>query len=448
MDMTAQAWPDWYDGRHINEVLFCQQFLDKHPMKCVRGRLFTVDGLIEDEGQIGNLILEEISGVLTANLSKTVANLLASIKLQAYSPPLPIETDRIHVANGTYFMDGNCTANKSYCNNRLTVAYNPDAPTPKKWLQFLSELLQPEDIPTLQEFLGYCLLPTTKGQKMLMLIGKGGEGKSRIGLVMRSLLGDSMNTTSIQKVESNRFSRADLENKLLMVDDDMDMSALPKTNYIKSIVTSECKMDMERKGVQSYQSQLYVRFLCFGNGALTALHDKSDGFFRRQIVLTTKGRPAGRADDPFLVDRLLREKEGIFLWCLEGLHRLIRNNYQFTVSSKARENMETVKRSSNNVIEFLSVSRQTARPAPRRCLRRISVGARTMRRSPCLLIGSARSWHRTSAFTMWRPPTMFMLAASGCVALWALRWSIRCRIENEKRTSNLPYTPYTLYGCF
>ena len=285
MDMTPQTWPDWYDGRHINEVLFCQQFLEKHPMKCVRGRLFTVDGLIEDERQIGNLILEEISGVLTANLSKTVANLLASIKLQAYSPPLPIETDRIHVANGTYFMDGSFTADKSYCNNRLTVAYNPDAPTPKKWLQFLSELLQPEDIPTLQEFFGYCLLPTTKGQKMLMLIGKGGEGK----------------------------------------------------------------MDMERKGVQSYQSQLYVRFLCFGNGALTALHDKSDGFFRRQIVLTTKDRPTGRADDPFLVDKLLREKEGIFLWCLEGLHRLIRNNYQFSISGKARENMETVKRSSNNV---------------------------------------------------------------------------------------------------
>ena len=52
MDMTPQTWPEWYDGRHINEVLFCQQFLDKHPMKCVRGRLFTVDGLIEDEGQM------------------------------------------------------------------------------------------------------------------------------------------------------------------------------------------------------------------------------------------------------------------------------------------------------------------------------------------------------------------------------------------------------------
>ena len=43
-------------------------------------------------------------------------------------------------------------------------------------------------------------------------------------------------------------------------------------------------MDLERKREQSYQGLLYVRFLCFGNGALTALHDRSDGFFRRQII--------------------------------------------------------------------------------------------------------------------------------------------------------------------
>ena len=283
-----------------------------------------------------------------------MSNLLSSVKLLAYSPPLPIETDRIHVANGTYFMDGRFSPEKDFCNNRLAVAYCPDAPSPERWLRFLSELLYPEDIPTLQEYLGYCLLPTTRGQKMLMLIGKGGEGKSRVGLAMRSIFGDSMNTTSIQKVENNRFSRADLEGKLLMVDDDMDMSALPKTNYIKSIVTSECKMDMERKGVQSYQSQLYVRFLCFGNGALTALHDRSDGFFRRQIVLTTKDKPAGRTDDPLLSDKLIAEQEGIFLWCLEGLRRLLANNYRFTISDRARENIAVVVREANNIVDFLT----------------------------------------------------------------------------------------------
>ena len=345
--------PSWYDGKKIDEVQFCFDFLGRHPMKCVRGRLFTVDGAVEDEGEISRMILEEVSGCLSSGISKAVTNLLAALKLTAYSPPLPIETDRIHVANGTYFLNGSFTEDKAWCNNRLKVRYEPNAPKPERWLRFLSELLEPEDIPTLQEYLGYCLIPSTKGQKMLLLIGKGGEGKSRIGLVMRSLLGDSMNMTSIQKVENNRFSRADLENKLLMVDDDMDMSALPKTNYIKSIVTAECKMDLERKGVQSYQSRLYARFLCFGNGALTALHDRSDGFFRRQIVLTTRDRPAGRVDDPFLAEKLADEAEGIFLWCLEGLRRLLANNYRFSLSAKARENVETVKRSSNNVIEFL-----------------------------------------------------------------------------------------------
>lgn len=170
----------------------------------------------------------------------------------------------------------------------------------------------------MQEYLGYCLIPSTKGQKMLMLIGKGGEGKSRIGVVMNAIFGLNMNTTSIQKVETNRFARADLEGKLLMVDDDLDMNALTKTNYVKSIVTAELRMDLERKKEQSYQGQLYVRFLCFGNGALTALHDRSDGFFRRQIILTTKDKPADRFDDPFLAEKLIAEKEGIFLWMLEG----------------------------------------------------------------------------------------------------------------------------------
>ena len=345
--------PSWYDGKMIDEVAFCASFLHQHPMKCVRGRLFTVDGMIEDEGKIQQMILDEVMSCQSIGIAKKVKSLFDTVKLMAYSDPLPIETDRIHVANGTYFLNGAFTEDKTYCNNRMKVKYNPNAPQPQRWLHFLSDLLVPEDIPTLQEYLGYCLIPSTKGQKMLMLIGKGGEGKSRIGLVMRSILGDSMNTTSIQKIENNRFSRADLENKLLMVDDDMDMSALPKTNYIKSIVTAECKMDLERKGVQSYQSQLYARFLCFGNGALTALHDQSDGFFRRQIVLTTKDRPTNRTDDPFLVEKLMSEMEGIFLWCLEGLHRLLANNYQFTISGQAVENVETVKRSSNNVIEFL-----------------------------------------------------------------------------------------------
>ena len=83
----------------------------------------------------------------------------------------------------------------------------------------------------------------------MFLLGKGGEGKSRIGLVLKKLMGDAVSNGSIQKVETSCFARADLENRLLMVDDDLNMNALPKTNYIKSIMTAEAKMDVERKGM-------------------------------------------------------------------------------------------------------------------------------------------------------------------------------------------------------
>ena len=346
--------PVWFDGKSINEALFCEEFLQTHKIIFTNGAFFTPEGRVTDELPLRGEIFEELKCCAVSNIPRKISNIVELMKLAALVEDFPPEPDRIHLSNGTLFLDGTFAKGKpEIVRNRFPVAYNPNAPKPVLWLQFLDSLLYPEDIPTLQEYIGYCLIPSNKGQRMMVIKGSGGEGKSQIGAVLGTLFGSNMKDGSIGKISENRFARADLEHILLCVDDDMDMSALPKTNYIKSIVTSECKMDMERKGVQSYQSQLYVRFLCFGNGALTALHDKSDGFFRRQIVLTTKDRPAGRVDDPFLVDKLLREKEGIFLWCLDGLHRLIGNNYQFSISGKARENMETVKRSSNNVIEFL-----------------------------------------------------------------------------------------------
>ena len=218
-----------------------------------------------------------------------------------------------------------------YCLNRLKVGYVPEAPKPDRWLQFLYELLYPEDIAALQEYIGYCLIPTTKAQKMLLVVGKGGEGKSRIGLVLRSIFGSAMYNGSLQKIETDRFARANLEMILLLVDDDMKMEALPKTNVIKSFVTMEDRVDIERKSQQSVQGTIYSRFICFGNGGLQALYDKSNGFYRRQLILTTKDKPADRVDDPFLVEKLRSEVEGIFLWALEGLQRLIANHYVYCI---------------------------------------------------------------------------------------------------------------------
>lgn len=351
--MHERLYPEWMDNGRFNESLFCTYFLEAYPMQYIRSTLFTVDGKIDDENRLKKEIIEWIEPYMDTGLAGKASTILETMKLKCYAEPPKLKLDRISVANGTYYLGGRFSPEKEFTRNRIPVNYVPDAPAPERWLAFLRELLHEDDIPTLQEFMGYCLLPTTKAQKMLFLIGKGGEGKSRVGLILQKLFGVNMKNGSIQKVETNKFARADLENLLLMVDDDLKLEALPQTNNIKTIVTAEMPLDLERKGIQSYQGDVYARLIAFGNGTMKSLYDRTEGFFRRQLILTTKDKPKDRSDDPFLVEKLSEELESILLWCVEGLERLASNNYRFTMSERTKDNMVNAVKEGNNVVEFM-----------------------------------------------------------------------------------------------
>ena len=45
-------WPDWYNGKKIDEVQFGRAFLEQWPLKCVNSTLYTLDGPVEDESEI------------------------------------------------------------------------------------------------------------------------------------------------------------------------------------------------------------------------------------------------------------------------------------------------------------------------------------------------------------------------------------------------------------
>ena len=346
--------PVWFDGTNINEAVFCDEFLSSHKIIYSNRAFFTPDGRVTDDLPLRGEIFERLKCCAVNNIPRKVSNILEVMKLAAQVDDFPPLSDRIHLSNGTLMLDGSFIPGKpEIVRSRLPVAYKPDAPKPALWLSFLNGMLYPEDIATLQEFIGYCLIPCNKGQRMMVIKGNGGEGKSQIGAVLGAMFGSNMKDGSIGKISENRFARADLEHILLCVDDDMRMEALRQTNYVKSIVTAQGKMDLERKGKQSYQGWMFARLLAFSNGDLQALYDRSDGFYRRQLVLTTKEKPAGRIDDPDLAEKMKVEVEGIFLWAFEGLQRLVRNNFKFTESQRTKENRETVKRDNNNVYDFL-----------------------------------------------------------------------------------------------
>ncbi len=69
--------------------------------------------------------------------------------------------------------------------------FDPKAPAPLGWLQFLSELWpdDSESIATLQEWFGLLLVPDTRQQKILFLLGPKRSGKGTIARVLRELIG-------------------------------------------------------------------------------------------------------------------------------------------------------------------------------------------------------------------------------------------------------------------
>ena len=346
--------PVWFEGQNINEALFCEEFLQERRIIFANRAFFTPNGRVTDDIVLRGEVYEKLKSYTISSVPQKIKNIMELLKLEAMVEDLPPQPDRLHVANGTLMLDGRFIEGKQeIVQSRLPVSYNPDASAPALWLNFLDGLLYPEDIPTLQEFIGYCLIPSNKGQRMMVIKGNGGEGKSQIGSVLSAIFGTNMKDGSIGKISKDRFARADLEHILLCVDDDMCMEALRQTNYVKSIVTAQGRMDLERKNKQSYQGWMFCRLLAFSNGDLQALYDRSDGFYRRQLVLTTKEKPVGRADDPDLAEKMKAEAEGIFLWAFEGLQRLAANNFKFTESDRIRANREAVKRDNNNIFDFV-----------------------------------------------------------------------------------------------
>ena len=303
--LPPNQWPVWFNGKAINEAIFCQKFLISHPLAYTDGAFFTVEGRMTDESILQGEIFDMLQCCATSSVTKKIGNIIDLLKITARVEEIVPQDDRIHPANGTLMLDGDFLPYKDQIvRSRFPIQYNPQAGPPERWLRFLGEVLYPEDIPTLQEFIGYCLIPSNKGQRMMIIKGSGGEGKSQIGTVISRLFGCNAKDGSVGKVSENRFARADLEHIHLMIDDDMRMEALKQTNYVKSLVTAQVKMDLEKKNKQSYQGWMYARLLAFSNGDLQALYDRSDGFYRRQLILTTREKPADRVDDPDIARKI------------------------------------------------------------------------------------------------------------------------------------------------
>lgn len=224
--------------------------------------------------------------------------------------------------------------------NAVPYSFDPNAPTPSTWLQFLADAWpgDPDAIATLQEVAGYLLTPDTSQQKLFLIIGPRRSGKGTIGRVFAELLGGDANVAGPTLASlSTDFGLQPLMGKLVAIVSDArlggrtDLAAVTE-NLLR--VSGEDRVSVNRKFQTAATLKLGVRFLLMSN-ELPRLLDSSGALASRFVILQMRQSFYGR-EDPGLTARLLRELPGILNWAIEGWHRLKARGH-FVAPASSRE---------------------------------------------------------------------------------------------------------------
>jgi putative DNA primase/helicase len=287
-----------------------------------------------------------------------VANMVRDLSVLQVGRRMNDAEDLICLQNGMFNLGKGADAGRLlahaksfYATHCLGVSFDPEAVQDcPRWIRFLLETVQdPEVIRELQKFFGYCLTRETRYEKMLLLHGPGGDGKSTLMNVLRQLVGEENCSHIPMGRLDDQFYLSRLVNKLLNMSTEVESKAM-QSQEIKAIVSGDPIS-------ASFKNQTPFDFvpackLVYSTNRLPRMLDNSDGFFRKIMIIEMKGQfvKKGKADI-FLYDGLMEELPGIFAWALRGLVDLRAEG--FTASATMEASLHDYKRTNNNILYYI-----------------------------------------------------------------------------------------------
>ena len=358
-EIMESYYPDMWvdkDRLKINENTFAKAFRDVNNLRYNNGLFYTRRGKIAEE-MIGRDIWESIAEIgINTNVERLVKRLIGATKYASTVKSLEANEDCIPFRNGDFYISkwelhiGEYSPTPYRLPAPLQLELK-DIPNFTKWL---NDLFYPEDIKTLQEYLGYCLVFTTKAQKALFLLGEGGAGKSGIGVILQAILGDAeLNIANTQEFLQDKFKLPELEHKLVLYDDDLDSSALTETGLYKKLITNSLAITADRKFGQAFKFTPKIKLIACCNKMLSSVYDNTSGFYRRLLPIVVKPIAKDFKPDLQFYDKLKSERDGIVQWSLMGLCRLINNKWILSESTRTREYMNQKQSIDNPLPNFM-----------------------------------------------------------------------------------------------
>ena len=212
---------------------------------------------------------------------------------------------QLEIFNPDYFITSKLATkyNKNAVNNYLEIRdsyFDVD-----KW--FLSIANGDEEIvKLLWEIVNEAVNPNHTREKMAILYGEGNNGKGTFQAMLTNLIGIENISTLTPHDFSGEFKLEMLQGKVCNIGDDISNKYLDDVSNLMSIVTGD-PVAVNRKG-KSVITARFKLFNIFSANKLPKIRNKSQGAYRRLLIIPFKADFNGQVQDRRIKDEYLKNK--------------------------------------------------------------------------------------------------------------------------------------------
>lgn len=307
-------------------------------------------------------------GLATDNMINNVFNLMICKEGNICSyQDLDTNEQYINVRNGLYNLKNKHLdphTPKIYSTIQLNCEYHPEDTNRAVFTKYINDLcsdidgnIDEEKKAIIQEYMGLILSNVKVSRTKLCLVLYsllGNSGKSQLLNLINFILGeDKIANIPLQQMnEDSRFSLGGIVGKRLISVGDQTGNDIEDSSVFKQLTGGD-PVKVEPKNRQPFSYFFNGAILISCNNLPNFKDDKGGHVFERLCIVPCTNTIPYEKRDGEILDKMLMECNAIFNWFLEGLHRLINNNYKVTRSEACQEAVHEYRNKMDTIYRFL-----------------------------------------------------------------------------------------------
>lgn len=234
---------------------------------------------------------------------------------------------------------------------KLPFDFDPSARAPR-FEKFLTEVVEPEQVTLLLEFLGFCLSGDANyPQKAMVFWGDPASGKSTICRLLNHMLGTA-NCTSLtmDQIKSPVFVNELFKSHVNISGETPSKSMLDSSDFNR--VVGQDFITANPKYLKPYSFICRAKMI-FNCNELPISHDSTTAFYRRlwiiRFIANFDPLRGGKEPDPTLEPEMFLELSGIFNLCMAAYQGVKARGGKFTHSALSTQIIQDL-REDNDII--------------------------------------------------------------------------------------------------